>query len=345
MAYCFKEKSVSGFVDPIDADERELISMGAYDLVLIERASEYFKDFTHHGDKLEQLLQSITKNIPDVTFIESKSFPISKKKRSYVENIIDSREDVKKALRNNEKIVTVHALELKDAGHYAAYIYDKNTKTLEIFDSMQVADWSNYTKDFDDIGKEIFQTNKIIHKGCILTDISLQETGGFIDLKHPTTKYDKMMECGIISKNELYWFENQTTESQNHFCYMWGIWYIHLNLLDYDFEEVVRRMISHKNNDPLFVIKSYIWNMVRTNPQIYKTFKSRCFYEHFRSVWAESTNIVKLINGYIECDDLRYPIFRRFGLIFDNAKTVNEAFKISIKPIGVRDEPSTLVDI
>ncbi len=316
-------------------EEKIFICKGSYDLVLIERATETFREYMMKPNAIEDLLTRIVKasKLRAKTIIAD-TFPLSttmtkSEEKKFNRLLQVNRKNIEDAKQKYDFIVTLYAIDLKEAGgHWAAFFYDVKKNVVEVYDSMQIADYGHYTDFFDFLGKQLFIGAKVVHPGCKLRDISLQETGGFSE-NIPFAIQD-MLDQKIISKKQAEWWSIQTTESQNHFCYMWAIWYIHLRLQGYDFNKIISTIVKHKKFKSLYVIKSYIWNIAHIGQpkMVNKLSDKKIFQDHFKSVWLGS-----LKNKNIS--------FTRYELEFNTAKTINECLTISLQPVNLEKEEHT----
>lgn len=125
----------------------------------------------------------------------------------------------------------------RESGHYAVAIMDG--KDFIIYDSMQAGLGGQFTPFFSQVAYDIFGKRPlpIPHKACT------QPTGGFI----------------MDADNE---YELQDIDSQNHYCFMWAIWYFHIVItkglpgVTKVFEDMGGTRIS------LVYIKKYIWSIL-----------------------------------------------------------------------------------
>jgi hypothetical protein len=344
-------------VGEIDEDETDLMCNGAYDLILIENASEIFrliamdtdliesimniiikenkgKDKTLYSKKILRLDKGIKTYEPDkaitsnnIYVVDSHSFPDVETRyilepkiitdpdtfeelKEYLETIRIARLDIQK-IKDGQKndrysIMMTVALSGDDGGHYASLIYEHHGTSgddrLYLFDSMQFNDGddkrssSGYTHGFKFIGLLLFNI-----KPKVIDDISmyasLQITGGF--LENESAFVNDGIEKKLLDDRTVKYLTIQNTESQNHFCYMWGIWYTHLRVLNIDVASISETL--YKNNiDPFIVIKRYIWyiyiylNLKDTIKEHFHKdgrFFISYFEKHFPCVWTNTTDM------------------------------------------------------
>ena len=318
----------------IDQDEINLICNGAYDLLLLENASEVFRQTMMEGEVLEYVLNEIVGHSSTCLTLTAGTFPYyvppefemeEEAEEAYIgQEALDGYNEAvieyKKINNNNLKTidknricaVAIVSVDLKElttqkefGGHYAALIYRDGI--VSIFDSMQSAGYegSLYTPFFKRLVLDIFNPNVDVQvPECIMDNQSLQRSGGFLGVvPYESRNYS----LSPWEENELM---IQSTESQNHFCYMWAIWYINLKLNNIN----VQNIIDNLTENPLIVIKSYIWNLVHLlglNDQMeyYDFFK-----KHFPAIWIQES-------GPLD--------FKRYNLTFEKATDINDALQIS----------------
>jgi hypothetical protein len=341
----------------MDEDEKELIKeYGALDLVLIENASELFRRALQKEKIFERILHNLVKaqNNPNIKYLESETFPFyvsreikksfykaekaamasPSQKKKYEDTVFEYR----KKINRKYKYVAIIAVDLESSGgHYAAIYYSDNKVTL--FDSMQtdiseaqkdvysetVISASEYTHYFYQLVSDIFPNATIEIPDCIKKEVSLQYTGGFLeDLPYFLEKLDPSAIDDETRRRLIL----QTTESQNHFCYMWSIWWIHLKLRGLDFATILNLF---KQNDPLIVIKKYGWSIVNclNIPVEHLDF----FNKHFMSIWSNGKE------NKLSIDFKRYDIPKPPHCEND----INNAFIESIRDLNLVEVSNTLV--
>lgn len=186
-----------------------------------------------------------TKDSSDKSYETSKSY----------DNSIRAMKEAKKNMKGNRFMVLhVGALLGEEGGHYGIII--KNGKDIITFDSMQAMKDGVYSSGtsafFQQVAKDVFGARYRYRVFKINPDItskaSVQITGGFIS----------------DTKNKI---KLQDTDSQNHFCYMWSIWFFHVFCTGG--EKGVRGTIElitnpklYKVSPPVFYIKRYIWGVL-----------------------------------------------------------------------------------
>ncbi len=319
----------------------------AYDLVLIENATELFRQVMHdQPGNLEKVLKLVVSSADsDCTYLPSETFPYylypeTKKaytgkwaqnkqapQRDYL-HVIDTfkQKHLQAFIRKSPCLIGLFAADLLGSGgHYAAYIWQSNGNKLTIFDSMGtvIHRESVYYPFFQQLGKDLFGTPDQLAIPCIKGLISeqlhgymsLQQTGGFADNIPYQTSIAQQL--GEISSQTAAKISEQSTESQNHFCYIWSIWYIHLVLSEWDFDNVLKT-IRENSIDPLFVIKRYAWNIFKLAgleshvkyPQLYE--------KYFQRVW---------VNSAPNKND-----FEPYQLTMTSCKTANDCLQSSFSP-------------
>lgn len=290
----------------IDKEEADLICTGAYDLVLIENASEVFRQVMMREGKIEELLEAIIKECPSCSYIPSDSFEIWSPNPKYQSEItLDEYEKhvnaVKKhinKLKEEKKTVIVMsaAVLLGDSGHYAAFVYYAREGVVRVFDAMQAGkEGSYYTDFFVQLAQDLFSVMAVV-PDCIAVEASLQLTGGFSENLPLALAMAKGVE-GLfgpkMSESDEYKLRIQSTESQNHFCYMWSLWYIQLIVLGLDPVQIIELFRSYRV-DPLIVIKMYIYSLTLIPQFGFKKAMGKFFpfFEaHFPCIWTNGRTL------------------------------------------------------
>ncbi len=333
-----------------DRDQIKLINNEqAYDLVLIENATELFRELMHDKPgNLEALLKIVVESAAsDCVYLTSETFPyylnpetiknfgrgpgnphvIAAKYNdavnTYKQNYLTA------AIKKNKCIVGLFAADLLRAGgHYAAYIWNKSNKKLIIFDSMAtyVTSKSVYYPFFQQLGRDLFGVPKELAVPCIKGLLSLQQTGGFAGNLPYHTRI--AMNRGIITPGVAMAIASQATESQNHFCYMWSIWCIHLLLSGYSFENITST-IRDRGLDPLFVIKRYTWSMLKLAGLERQLEHLSLYKKYFPRVWVNSSPTMNDFKPYI--------------LTMYSCKNGTECVEKSISPASLKQVPKTPV--
>ena len=162
--------------------------------------------------------------------------------------------------------------------------------SIQEVDSMQAAEYSDgsqYSPFFRQLAVHIFDVDVSSVKipECFTDELSLQITGGFGET-NPV-----ILIKNLVPKNLQRKLRIQSTESQNHFCYMWSLWYLHHKMMGIDPMKSAKEILEFKM-DPLVVIKRYIWfifhqdldgkKLIDEIPRNYRRF----FDHHFRSIWT-----------------------------------------------------------
>lgn len=265
-------------------------------ILLIENATEIVSRIKDIPNFLETIFKLIIKwYAKDFYFAGSYTIEYDEYKKEFRD--LSQLEKIKKLVKNKKKSIIQVALDLGDlGGHYGVIIF-KDDKVI-IFDSMQYhidnVEKGFYTDSFTKLANLIFVSKDVITFNNPTMDECPQITGGFIK---DITK--------TLERNKSFWESIQDTKSQNHFCYMWSIFYFH-SLLEYDYN--IFTYIKANIKDPLIVIKKYTWSIINS---IYNTdrkllglvkkaiylstdkkldrddymFLTNFFLIHFRSVW------------------------------------------------------------
>lgn len=306
-------------VDPfnygeLDEAQTHLIETDALDLVLIENANETFRQFMMEGrnTKLERLMRKIKCEDENSLYLRSDTVDISENEGEWYINDSDINEKtIKKYIKdacskvrshfvNKHTIIyTIFGLNLGSGGHYGAFVCDLRKSVVRIFDSMSGeygdagdALISGTQECFLDMANRIFNDSNFIkslksktHKKykfeCKPVEVSyiLQPTGGFEELISPELEH---MEDSELQRE----INIQHTDSQNHFCYIWSILFIHIYLRGKMrlFNSFVKNM-RDKSVIPLVVIKQYILgllNIMNKGELEHVLF----FYRHFPRIWS-----------------------------------------------------------
>lgn len=253
-------------------EDEDLIINNAADLVMIENASEIMRTVMMDKDSIELILKTIAAQY-SVSYMPSESFfnefvddtcvingeKLRKKAKEYKKEL-DSRP-------KNKVCIGIIAIDLgKIGGHYAAIIYNPKFHEVVLFDSMQTdVCGSPHTWQFECIINLIFDDSakkiKITRTTKFLKDftkeLSLQKTGGFIN--EDNLPYSLTLDDNVSSEDKAI-IMSQSTENQNHFCYMWAIWFIQHYLKGKDVVDSAKDLFK-RNIDPLVAIKVYIWQI------------------------------------------------------------------------------------
>lgn len=281
------EKKFPELFGELDVEQKILNKIGSKPVLLIENASAFIpliRD-TFYGTNLDLIKLTMEKIIKGTRkkfhYIDSITIPNVLKTRgdpvarSYGNNAWSREYDQiinqirKKIKRSKKKKLIIHVgLNIhEEAGHYAIMIKQKDS--IVIFDSMQYTKNNKhdgyYTPVFRQIAEDIFGEQPQI--SMVPNEYEcLQITGGFVEdrkRREPIREFHTRI---------------QDMDSQNHFCYMWAIWYAHSLLLHgQEKTDQIIRGISERCIHPLIVIKKYIWALLFSIYDL-DTFKSM-FYD------------------------------------------------------------------
>ena len=304
-----------GQLDIIQAD---LIKKhGALDLVLLENANELFRQYIMEGKekRLEQILKKIEIERDDALYLNSETVNIhenggwhldfSEETDATIHNYIKTTMEKIKASKITKKsiIYTIFGLNLGEGGHYGAFVVDLQQQKIIIFDSMSgIYDdhdnglISGTQNCFVDLAILIFQSEEFLQTlheklskeydftiKTIYPKFNLQPTGGFEELISPELIN---MEDGEVKKN----INIQHTDSQNHFCYIWSIMFVHIYLRGKlkMFNDFVSKIKKTGLPSVLFV-KKYILGLL-DNLNISDLQQKLFFYHHFPRIWSNHNN-------------------------------------------------------
>lgn len=331
------EKTFPQLVGSLDQEQLELIKSGAKPVVLVENASELFALIKESTTLLETVLQYIiAANKGRYKFVGSHNFPTVVKfgtddpdgtavkygKNEKTKRYDKTISDVKKLIGRSKNVIAHVAIEIptgdgEEVGHYGIIVSRKIGKshTVIVFDSMQHSvngtNQGAYTSMFSQIAKDLFNTKPTISVNPNVNQC-LQITGGFVSSRQrgeSRTSYLKRL---------------QDMDSQNHFCYMWAIWYAHLLLIGGQ-KLADKTIISMRKRciHPLVVIKKYIWSiLVSQFPSSFSEFfagaykyttgedldksaagyLAKFFSTHFRYVWDNLDTNQFYLFSVITCD-------------------------------------------
>lgn len=219
----------------LDFQQNRLMGMGARDLVIIENASGVVADIKNTQGFLERVFHSIiVKNTKNYKFLGSHSYDYDDDQdRNFHADM--ARKNITNPKGN---YVVQMALNLANGGHYGVAIKNKND--VIVFESMSDR---AYNKDFAKFAKRVF------------------------DIEPQIIEYDNYkcpQRTGGFTRDEDTDYQLQDMDAQNHFCYMWSIWFIHIMLSGKDPEEVLKTALIHNKTHPLVVIKRYIWAIINS---------------------------------------------------------------------------------
>ena len=329
-----------------DDEQKSMIRNDALDLVLIENASELVRQVMMEPGIIEKVLTLLSQTYEGCAVLPSETFPlrarIEEKKdmntgteKEYEQKVNNMKKILKKIPKNANCVSAIFGLRVSDkneSGHYGSFIFYKSLLIVYVFDSMQATnDGSEYTHFFMNLARDIFGDD-CIHDYDPHFNIynSLQLTGGFsfnTPLMLDVEEYNEPMILNEVEEDKI---RIQSTESQNHFCYMWGIWSIHLRMTGRDPYDVAVK-IQNLHVDPLIVIKRYIWALfnykdlmlINYIPEKYRDF----FRQHFPVVWTNdplrtlkrNTHFYRYRFPIAECNNLD----RCIALSSDELKVIN----------------------
>lgn len=181
---------------------------------------------------------------------------------------------------------------------------------------------------FTKLARDIFGINDIVFDSRFDERTSLQLTGGFSS--NPPLML-LLNDSPVLTEEEKESIMLQSTESQNHFCYMWSIWSLHLRMIGQDPYNIAQFIYGYRI-DPLTVIKRYIWSLfnykdLKLIDQI--QIKYRAFFEyHWPAIWSN--------------DPLRFlvknTVFRRYTVPLDTCQDLNECINLSYQQLKVISE-------
>lgn len=290
-----------------DAEELNLINKyNARGLILSEEANEIAKIVLHHDNVIENILEMVLSDVPDVCILPSETFDMTDalRWRDTLTNYVKTVKQKVKNLKKYRTVVAVLALELGGVGHYAAMVV--RDRMVTVFDSMQsVPRGGFYTQDFIILVGFICDQLKIADDIVVEPAIqhpllSLEFTGGFSENKPAELKYSRRMPSQV---QEI--ISHQHIDSQNHFCYMWAVWYVDLVLHGKtltgvlparsigDEDAITPELVQeiHAEFIPIIVIKKYIWCILHRDPirqvvqELLNEIEHTFFENHFLTIW------------------------------------------------------------
>jgi hypothetical protein len=338
----------------LDLEQRSFLDNGALDLVLIENAAELTRRVMMEKGNLEKILKLFSKTYDGCSVLPSETFPIYTEngnekwqntgtKEEY-QNLVKEMRKKYLSLAKKQNVDCVYAVfsllvevdedneDNEGGGHYGSfYINTKFPDRAYIFDSMQnSAKGSHYTIFFSQLAKDIFGVQKVVFDRNFTPETSLQLTGGFSNNPPLMLLYEDDPHH-ILTEEDKYDVKIQATESQNHFCYMWSIWSLHLRMIGEDPFKIAQT-ISSRKIDPLVVIKRYIWSLfnykdLRLIDQI--PGKYRNFFEyHWSAIWSNDPIRAFVPNTF----------FRRYKIPLDSCQDLTQCLKLSYEQINVINE-------
>jgi hypothetical protein len=330
-------------------EQQERLQQIAPPVNILENAADFIRCIKDLPNILENIINKIIDdNKSDFVFLGSEVFPFllkneedykyeqknlgqstkysrAKKSKEEYDDIIAKCKDIVKQTAK-EKYILHAAVNLGESGgHYAIII--KNNKDFIVYDSMQQysvkkkQSSSYYSAFFSQIAMDIFGASPSILPHTFCT----QPTGGFV-------------------QDEEDDYQIQDIDSQNHFCYMWSIWYFHI-VLTKGMEGVNKIMAQDAtdNLSSIIYIKKYIWSIIMYMYPSDKTFKDfiqlaistdrgikitndtadflmRFFLMNFRYIWFDCVKGKFNLYSIIDCDISK---FRRFT-------NINESLEYSL---------------
>lgn len=303
--------------EELDEMQKNFIcKQNALDLVLVENANELFRILMQEGEKnnnIEKVLKAIGKERKNTIALPSQTFEVNQTKkenwvftntgdnRGELEDYICSCNNKVNKVTEDTIIYTIVGLDLGEGGHYAALICDIEDKVIYIFDSMsgQVPGDDDYTTGGLDrafkqvakrlfIGESTFTGIKALKKykftmRSVYNPYILQPTGGFEEFISPVIQSLEKKNKKLMRQINI-----QHTDSQNHFCYIWSIWFAQIYLrgkIDL-YDEIIDK-IKEENMISLVVIKKYISGIVNI---IGNTIHSKFFNSKFKQIWSNHEN-------------------------------------------------------
>jgi len=341
----------------LDRTEEQLICRGAIDLVLLENSNELCRQLFMSENVLETVLERIGYDnthhihLDTVTFNTHENnhdncvFTTNPENRTHLTDYIQ-KSNLKLqpyTLTKDTIIYTIIALNFLDnkettsanGGHYGAIICDMKTASIYIFDSMSGTHRSGYSDLFKWLATRIFigkssytglhkLTNKKMELKFIKTSYILQATGGF------PTNISPILQS-LTQKRKMKYINIQHTDSQNHFCYIWCIWMIHIYLQGgiSKYNSILKYMKSEQII-PIIVIKKYIMGLINIlhlhsfiSKPLYPFFKTR-----FLQIW--SNHLTPLENNY-----------KLYSFSDTGCKTLSEILEKSWMKSKLISQPST----
>mgnify|MGYP001159809761 CR=1 FL=1 len=340
----------------LDTMQRNLIcKYKALDVVLIENANELFRVFMQEGYKnnnLEILLELISKERKNSIYLPSATFKINLNKKSnwFFSRTKENKELLKKytedcntlvkKINNNSIIYTTIGLDLGEGGHYGSIICDVKKRKIIIFDSMTGGYEEGYNISgvesiFKKLAIQIFlgdkeyngihYLNKISEEFTIesvLTPYILQATGGFETYISPILySIDKTGKKKILKEINI-----QHVDSQNHFCYIWSIWFLQIYLRGgFKLYQKIIGKLQNSKTIPLIVIKKYILSFINLIGNIeYPNF----FYTNFSRIWSNHENP-------LEND------FNLYSFSYSKGRNISDCLSKSLEKLSLKEIKTT----
>lgn len=274
------ELTLPNIFGDFDEEQELLIKNGSTPVIIVENASEFVSQMKDVHGFIEQIIDIIIQdNKKNYAFLGSHTFPAVLKEKwlrrfprtdydalygrveyngrydeglALMEKYDEIIEEVRPKQVPRQGILHMALYlpsEAGDVGHYGIAI--KNGNKVIVFDSMQEKGYSQYSALFSQIAEDIFDTDVEILQNPTKQTCP-QPTGGFV----------KAVEG---ESPESYLYRLQNLDSQNHFCYLWAIWYFHVFVVhgEKGVSNIFQTMYD-KCIPPLAVIKRYIWSVLHS---------------------------------------------------------------------------------
>jgi hypothetical protein len=330
-----------------DAEQKFLLSNGALDLVLIENAAELMRRVMMKPGNIEKILKLLSKTYEGCGVLPAETFPIyaldpaeswqNTGTAEEYQSAINGMNEQYTALINKKGINCVSAVfglmvESDGSGHYGSFFLRKGENRVYIFDSMQdQSEGSAYTVFFAQLARDVFGVREVVFDRRFTIESSLQLTGGFSANPPLMLRLGQFPGEAEMRPPQIKSIKLQCTESQNHFCYMWSIWSLHLRMIGKEPYEVAK-LIEERRVDPLTVIKRYIWalfnykglKLVNQIPDEYRAF----FAYHWPAIWSNDPT-----RQYV-----RNVFFRRYIVPLDTCNDLTTCINLSYEQLKVINE-------
>lgn len=340
---CQDPEDFGGF----DKEQTILLNKGALDLVLIENAAELMRRVMMEPGNIEKVLKLLSKTYAGCGVLPAETFPIYTGDRQldwqntgtlqeYQDSTSGMREQYLALSRKKgvNCISAVFGLMVDDdgSGHYGSFFLRKGENRVYIFDSMQDSpQGSAYTVFFAQLARDVFAINDVVFDSRFGPRTSLQLTGGFSANPPLMLRSERQFGDPVLNKEQIEMIKLQCTESQNHFCYMWSIWSLHLRMLNKDPYEIALKILE-RNVDPLTVIKRYIWglfnfkslNLISQIPEKHRAF----FRYHWPVIWTNDP-----LRSLVKND-----FFRRYVIPLDVCQDLSSCAVLSYEELKIITE-------
>lgn len=325
-----------------DEEQKFLLDNGALDLVLIENASELMRRVMMQDGNIEKVLNMLSKTYEGCGVLPSETFPIYEHDpkeawqntgtlKEYTTAVNRMKKHYAALLKKKEIncISAVFALlvESDGSGHYGSFFLRKGVPTVYIFDSMQLdSQGSAYTSLFARLATDIFGIQDVVFDDRFNKFTSLQLTGGFSANTPLMLRFQNLPGENVMTEKQIESIKLQCTESQNHFCYMWSIWSLHLRMIGKSPFDIAN-LIETRRVDPLTVIKRYIWSLFNFKglkfideiPDKYREF----FSYHWPVVWSNDPTRKLVKNTF----------FQRYTIPLDACRDPTECVSLSYEKL------------